>query len=59
MRSAVDAGEASDALEGIEKGVQSLIVAFQEDPAMAVTGVLFQRVQQLSECGLELARHFQ
>ncbi|MCA9775610.1 MAG: hypothetical protein KC800_02800 [Candidatus Eremiobacteraeota bacterium] len=59
MRSALAAGEGADALDGVERGIETLRVAFQEDPSMAVTGVLFQIVQQLSECGLELAKHFQ
>jgi len=59
MRSALAAGEGLDALEGVERGIETLRVAFQEDPGMAVTGVLFQIVGQLSECGLELAKHFQ
>jgi hypothetical protein len=58
VRNAVESEDRETALDALEMGTESLRIAFQDDPGMAVTGELFEAADQLTAVALELAGHF-
>jgi len=55
---ALNGGDGQSALRDLATGVKNLRTLFSNNPAMAITGELFETTDQLNHYAVRLARHF-